>query len=140
MLKKLKIWKTSTADKKLKELVKLRDKYICQRCHRDFSDNKKLYHCSHFWGENNSGTRFEMDNCIGLCYNCHYGDIKNGWEHNKQGEYMTFMIKWLGLKRYNELKKLAYSNVKRSEAIKQFKLNYNDLRQKLLSVKTPTVN
>lgn len=115
----MKIWKTSTADLKFRILVKERDKWICHKCHKDYSNNKGLYHCSHFWGETRSSTRFDFDNCIGLCYYCHYGDKINGWEYNKQGEYREYMIKLLGQKRYKELEKRANTLMSRRDAIIQ---------------------
>jgi hypothetical protein len=123
----MKLWKTSTADNKFRNSVKERDNWICARCGKDFKDNKKMYHCSHFWGETRSSTRFNYDNCIGLCYICHYGDKVNGWEFNKQGEYRDFMIKKLGEKKFNELTKLANSLMSRRESIINFMKEYETL-------------
>lgn len=94
-------------DEKFKTLVKERGCWICVRCKKNYSNNRRLLHASHFWGVAHSATRFDFENVDPLCYTCHYGDKKNGWEHNKAGEYRDFMIAKLGPKKYDELRRKA---------------------------------
>ncbi len=97
MKKKIKrVWSTQVADRKFSEFIRNRDG-MCMRCHKESG-----LQCSHFWGRGFSATRYDPENCITLCYPCHYGNSK-GWEYEKQGEYREFMINWLGKDKYNDL-------------------------------------
>ena len=73
----------------------------CVRCGKT-----KNLQCSHFWVDGRNSTRFNEENCDTLCYACHYGNL-DGWEYQKQGEYMQFKIKQLGTKRYKALERLS---------------------------------
>lgn len=104
-----KLWSTAVADKKFSKWIRERDGR-CLRC-----GTKENLSCSHFWSRNKSALRYEPDNCITLCtWKCHI----YGWEKEKQGVYRDFMLRRLGQKRYDELKKLYYqSTMTRREAI-----------------------
>ena len=91
-----KVWKLSTADSKFSAFIRNRDKE-CLRC-----SSKFYLQCSHFWSRNHFNTRFDPDNCITICYPCHYGSNK-GWEYDQAGEYRDFMIKRLGIKKFKQL-------------------------------------
>ena len=106
---KVKIWNTNRADKEFSLYIRNRDK-ICQLCERGKLQVK--LDCSHFWSRNRSSTRYNELNCICLCRGCHYR-----WELEKAGEYMDFMKKRLGQKKYKELYKLAHSSLDRRTAI-----------------------
>lgn len=101
--KKLKIWSTTVADNKHSLLIRERDKK-CLRC----GSTENLTN-SHFWSKGCSSTRFDDENCITLCYRCHYGaytltkDGFQGWEYEKSGAYRIFMIQRLGIEGYNAL-------------------------------------
>lgn len=105
--KKLKIWSTRTADDKHSLHIRARDKR-CLRC-----KGIENLTSSHFWSKGCTNTRFDDENCITLCYRCHYGaytltqDGFQGWEYEKSGDYQVFMKTWLGEEKYKELEKRA---------------------------------
>ncbi len=109
-------WSTGYADKKFSQFIRERDPR-CRNpeCRNPSKDN------SHFWGRGHSATRFDPENCIGLCRNCH-----DSWEHLKNNDYKAFMIEWLGIHRYNLLEKKARSFKKRSEAVAECKQFLHD--------------
>lgn len=111
----MKSWKTSYADKKFSEFIRERDGR-CLRC----STTQGLT-CSHYWIRGHSSTRYDPENCITLCWKCH-GEMDG--KHNK--EYMDFMLKRLGEKKYRELEVRARSFKSRSEAVKEFQELYTE--------------
>ena len=91
--------KIDKADSLFSKYIRIRDKWICQRCRKQYEEGAGGIHCSHFYGRRNENTRFEPDNCISLCYGCHkYFD-----ETNREA-YRDFKIKQLGDKRFKTLK------------------------------------
>lgn len=91
-----KVWTTKTADKYFTKYITERDKK-CLKC-----GSIKNLQCSHFWSRKCSSLRYSSENCITLCYSCHYGN-SSSWEYEKQGNYRDFMIKWLGKEKYDIL-------------------------------------
>ena len=67
---------------------------------------------SHFWGRGNSATRYDPENCDGICGGCHMRH-----EGNKQGLYRDKKIQQLGEEGYKQLEKRGRSIMKRSDAI-----------------------
>lgn len=118
--KKSKIPKTAKVQTIFNTAVKERGNWVCVRCKKDFTDNKRLLQCSHFWGVGFTATRFDFDNCDPLCYPCHYGQLRTGWEYNKQGEYRNYMIQKLGVNGYEALEQKARSFKKLADAKLQF--------------------
>jgi len=99
--------KLNKADTIFSRWIRERDKWTCQRCRKDYKDNRQALHCSHYYGRANWTTRFEPDNCVALCYGCHkYFD-----ETNREA-YRDFKLKKLGTKKFNALKRLANKNIK----------------------------
>ena len=47
--------------------------------------------CSHFHGRSIWATRWDLENCITLCLECHAI-----WESKKEDVYKDFMLEWLG--------------------------------------------
>lgn len=90
------IWTFKKADTKFSEYIRNRDGK-CLRCGKT-----KFLQNSHFFSRIHYATRYDPDNCITLCYGCHYGNQK-GWEYDQAGEYRDFMIARLGVERYNKL-------------------------------------
>ena len=112
MKKKVKIWSTPNADRKIAEFIKERDNHTCVFCGR--KSPYVIMDPSHYWGRYVSATRFHPDNLDAVCRGCHFKI-----EHAKQGIYREFKLKQLGEQRYKELEKLYYqSKMTRSEAIK----------------------
>ena len=101
-----KIWTTSRADREFSKMIRERDGR-CLKCGRE-----DMLDCSHFWTRKYSSTRYNFNNCIALCRGCHFK-----WEIEKQGEYMDFMVKLLGRKKYKVLEKRAHTLMQRKNAI-----------------------
>ena len=107
-LRKSGIWTLRKADTEFSKHIRKRDK-ACKRC-----GTKKNLTCSHFWGRQHKGTRFDPDNCVAVCWMpCH----KYHWEKEKQGQYRDFMLDWLGEGGYAELEKRAKRIYPQSRAI-----------------------
>jgi 5-methylcytosine-specific restriction endonuclease McrA len=116
-MKKKKIWRTITADRKFSDYIRKRDGK-CIRCGKISN-----LQCSHFWSRIHSSTRFDPENCDTLCYPCHYGNL-DGWEYDQAGAYRDFKIKQLGLKKFNKLDKKHRQFKQRHKAIKEFMKKY----------------
>lgn len=96
------------ADQEFSKFIRERDGK-CMRCGRN-----NYLTCSHFWGRQHKGSRYDPKNCVAVCWMpCH----KYHWEKEKQGEYRDFMLKWLGEKEYEALKKCALGTYPLSKAI-----------------------
>lgn len=107
---KPKVWSTGYADRLFSIYIRTRDP-VCRLClERKTSDN------SHFWGRGHSGTRYDPQNCIGICRPCH--DL---YEHLKNNEYKFWMFNWLGESEYIALERRARGYKKRSEAVAECK-------------------
>src|SRR3990167_7272087 len=109
--------KIRKADKMFSDFVRERDDWVCQRCKvkYDKNDSKSRMglHTSHYWGRGRESTRFELDNCIALCYYCH-----RLWGHGDQrDQYKEFMINKLGEKRFKSLELQANSYQKRDDKL-----------------------
>lgn len=105
--KKPKAWTTDNADRRFSVWIRERDGNRCLRCKTEYGLT-----CSHFWRRGHSGTRFEPDNCITLCGECHAE-----WEHLKNTDYKVYMLEWLGRERYDEVETMARTFKKRSDAV-----------------------
>jgi 5-methylcytosine-specific restriction endonuclease McrA len=99
------LWTTTKADQIFSKWIRERDKK-CFFCPNKGSQN------SHFWGRGNSSTRYDPENCDGICGGCHMRH-----EGNKQGLYREKKLAQLGKKRYEALEKRAHSIMKRRDAI-----------------------
>jgi hypothetical protein len=104
-LMKLELWTSAKADKEFSLFIRDRDK-TCFFCPNKATQN------SHFWGRGNSATRYDPENCDGICGGCHMRH-----EGSKQGLYRDLKIVQLGQARYDDLELRARSIVKRHDAI-----------------------
>lgn len=104
------IWATSTADSYFSKWVRARDGK-CLRCQR--TDNLT---CSHYIKRAISITRFDPENCIALCGECHAL-----WEGPRE-DYTNFMITYLGVDKFLELQRRGGRFKSRSEAVAECKL------------------
>lgn len=109
--------KEKTRSKLIKELdslvaniVKKRDKYTCQRCHKVYEKGSRALHCSHYFSRRYMGTRWDMENLEAICYGCH-----RILESDKQGWYTDFKTKQLGTDGIDMLRVKAYSITKLSK-------------------------
>lgn len=107
-LKKVKPWTTDYADKKFSLYIRTRDP-MCRRCLVVPSRDN-----SHYWARGHSATRFDPENCIGLCRPCH-----DEWEHLKNYEYKEWMLNWLGREKYDALERRARGFKKRDQAVRE---------------------
>lgn len=104
---KIKIWSTPYADAKFSNFIRSRDG-MCLRCKR----TDKPLDCSHYWARGLKRTRFDKENCVALCRDCH-----TIWERQQNNEYMRFMIQRLGLEGYRALEARARTMMKMVDAI-----------------------
>lgn len=102
----MKLWTSKKADTEFSQYIRERDKFCYFKCANPAKQN------SHFWGRANSSTRYDPENCDGVCGGCHMRH-----EGNKQGLYRDLKIKQLGMDGYMALEKRARSIVKRRDAI-----------------------
>lgn len=107
--KKIKIWSTNKCDAEFSREIRARDKK-CLRC----GSTERLT-CSHYFSKGSTSTRYDPENCITLCYRCHYGsyylteDAFQGWEYDREGGYREYMINWLGEEKFQQLKVKAHT-------------------------------
>lgn len=81
-------------DTLIRDVVRERDDWTCQRC----GSKRKTNQVSHFWSRRHISTRWDLDNLDILCGGCH-----RYWEPDKAGEYRDFKIKQLGQRKYDTL-------------------------------------
>lgn len=89
--------KRNATDAYFSDIVRIKAKWICERCYRDFSNNKNLFDCAHYISRGNHRTRWNFDNVLALCRGCHDYFGKNPDDHTQ------FMMKKLGEKRFAQL-------------------------------------
>lgn len=106
-------------DKLFADYIKLRDNWTCQRCGRKYWEHDENIQCSHYWNRGNMGTRYERDNCIALCKDCH-----SLWESDPNNEYTNFIKKNIGIQRYETLERLARQPFKIGKLGMLEKINY----------------
>jgi hypothetical protein len=51
--------------------VRMRDRWTCQRCKRQYAPPTSSLHCAHMFTRRNKSTRFDLMNACALCYGCH---------------------------------------------------------------------
>ena len=105
-------WSTKTADSYFSKFIRERDGQ-CKRC----GTTERLT-CSHYHGRAKSNTRFDPQNNIALCSECHAL-----WEGPKT-EYTEFMIEWLGVDEFIALQKRAGTFKERKEAVAEWRDYY----------------
>lgn len=92
--------KTDLADKWFSKYIRLRDGK-CMRCgsivQYNASGEPTSHQNSHYIGRRKESTRFDLDNCITLCYGCH-----QYWHENPK-EYDKWMIDHKGQKVVDDL-------------------------------------
>jgi hypothetical protein len=109
---KPRLWSLKKADDEFSLFIRERDGK-CKRCGKLKSPDNPLT-CSHFWGRQHKGTRFDPENNDAACWMpCH----KYYWEKEKQGDYRDFKIKQLGKKKYDAMEKRARGIYSQDRAI-----------------------
>ncbi len=118
-------WTLKKADTHFSNVIRTRDgKCLHPRCKR----TSAVLQNSHYFGRAIKSTRFDPDNCITLCWLCHYKDKRIGFEFQKQtveedgfdGQYTIFMKKHLGADRFNALLARSKQSIKQPQAIKDY--------------------
>ncbi len=84
--------------------IRHRDGLTCQKCLESFPVQE--LDCSHHFPRAWRSTRWDPENCVALCRDCHeeFGDLPK--------EYVLFMIRRLGLEAYQALARRAKSTVR----------------------------
>ena len=90
--------KRTTTDDLFSDIVRIRANWICERCHRDFKNEKEIFDCSHFVTRGNKRLRWDFENASAICRGCHKYFEKNHDDH------VEFMIKKLGQEKYDALR------------------------------------
>lgn len=70
--------------------------YGCERCGQPKASYQQLQ-CSHYHKRRKLATRWDEDNCAGLCFGCH-----QYFEENRE-EYTAWMMQRLGQTNFNML-------------------------------------
>jgi len=84
----------------------------CEYCGKAVASYKEIQ-CSHFKGRRRASTRFDPDNCAGLCFSCHSHLGENPDLHTE------FFKKRLGSERFDQLIIRANTILKRSKQDKE---------------------
>lgn len=102
--------KVSALDRLFSRYIRMRDRWMCQRCGRKFvpPDTQGL-DCSHYWSRRAKSTRFDEANCDALCMGCHtwFGQHREGvsgyaaWKIRRMGDRAFALLQL----RYNHPKK-----------------------------------
>lgn len=116
------IWTLQKADNEFSKFIRNRDGRCmrpgCRNPHRQINELT----CSHYFKREIMATRFDPDNCIAICPECHYYIL----EKNKNGQYLDMMIRRLGKERMIKLTakalRPAEASAKRKEIIKLMKI------------------
>lgn len=91
--------KRDKLDKVVSDLVRYRDQWTCQRCRKSFIPPHAGFHCSHFKSRAHKGTRWDLLNCDGLCWNCHKHFAANiteyrQWKVSRIGEESVTLLEY----------------------------------------------
>lgn len=113
----------STEDRLFSEFIRKRAIRIsggCQRClspkHDILKEDDSIFpawkqlQCSHLWGRRNRATRWDQDNCVGLCSGCHAYFTANPIEHQ------DWFREHLGEERFEQLQ-LRAQGVKKVDIV-----------------------
>ena len=91
--------KIDPADKVFSEFIRTRAGWKCEYCGKDYSNNGRGLHCSHYWSRSRENTRYDPENCVALCF-YHHQLLGHG---DGRDEYRELMTKRLGEARFEML-------------------------------------
>ena len=63
--------KRTAADAHFSDTVRTRDRHTCQRCRKVYPEKSAGLHAAHIVTRRVASTRYDLLNCISLCYPCH---------------------------------------------------------------------
>src|SRR5262245_8336812 len=84
--------KITKLDAEFSQIIRIRDRWTCQRCGTTYVPPTAVLHNSHFIGRENKRTRFDDENCDALCWGCHQfmethkGTLYRDWKIEQLGE------------------------------------------------------
>lgn len=97
---------TKLLDKEVSRIVRARG--VCAHCKKGAEE--VTLQCSHIIGRRNLSTRFDLENCLALCYRCHFH-----WWHKEPVLADKWLQEYLGEVKYQAL-------ISRAAAIKKWTL------------------
>ena len=79
------------ADSWFSKCVRINAGWKCEHCHKQYGPSDTGLHCCHIYGRANKSTRWDMGNCVSMCYACHQRFTANpldfhNWLHDYLGE------------------------------------------------------
>ena len=92
--------KRDAADIRFSKMIRERDAYTCQRCHKYLGPSPGL-HAAHMFSRRIKATRFDQDNACALCYGCHQ------YLDSHPNEKLTFFRDRLGDEKFDALEARA---------------------------------
>ncbi|TYG33268.1 hypothetical protein FW755_10970 [Lonepinella koalarum] len=86
-----------SADEVFSQCVRLRANCTCEICGMVFSpNNMKNLHCCHWYGRGIQALRYDPNNAVALCRNCHFASDKTTEGRTKFGQMMKKRLGDLG--------------------------------------------
>ena len=85
-------------DNLCRDIVRIRDQQTCQRCGKQKKHGWKM-EVAHFFSRANKCVRWDLDNVVLLCFNCHYL-----WGHQNPNEFSQWFSERLGTTKFTMLK------------------------------------
>lgn len=104
--------KVSQTDKLFSLLVRMRDKFTCQRCGKKTDGPSPYIQCAHFYGRKGISTRYDFENCVSLCGTIGFPGGCHGYFSDHPNEFVDFMKKRLGPQKYDSLVIRAHTPIK----------------------------
>lgn len=98
--------------------IRLKAKFKCERCGKQYTKSDTAIQCSHYMGRTNQATRYDEENGDCFCYGCHAY-----FEDRKQTAYRDWKIQKIGLERVVALEARSYG-------IKKWKVGEKDALRK----------
>lgn len=105
---KVDMWSLSEADRIFSGFIRGRDE-VCQGCATAW-----YLGCSHWEGRETYSTRYDPDNCVLFCSDCHLL-----FEKDKE-LYYRFMLHRLGKKKFEQLQKRTEIRINKETSIRNF--------------------
>ncbi len=109
---------TKKLDKEVGRIVRLRG--VCARCGK--GAEKVTLHCAHIFSRRNMSVRWDLDNCLALCYADHFW-----WAHPNPVLFTEFVQEYLGKLKYKNLKRKA--TIIKKWSISEMQDLLNDLKE-----------
>lgn len=125
--------KKNATDNLFSKLVRMKAKWICERCFKNCEGEKAYYDCSHFYSRKNRSVRFDFENAAALCRGCHFYFGEHPHEHS------VFFWKRLGEEKFNALRVRAHTPVKNLDE-KMLRIGFKMELKRLESLDDSTEN